>query len=70
MSISSYDTNNEVQSWRIEIVNHMMELDKFVPVPRLAFELVNKANPDDYECMSETDTVDLIIQEAQIRSST
>jgi hypothetical protein len=67
-TFTSDDIYTAIEAWRLEIINHMLELDRFIPVPSMAFDLVKLAKPSDYDVMSETEIVDLIIQEAQIRS--
>ena len=67
-TFTSEDLYTAIEAWRLGIINHMLQLERFVPIPMLAYTIVQSAKPSDYEVMSDADVVDLIIQEAQIRS--
>lgn len=52
--------------WRESLHDEMTQLRELgISIPDHAFTYCFVANPDDYECMSVSDAVDLIIQQTQ-----
>ena len=50
-----------------ELIEELTELNTLIPVPVKAFKIAALAKEDDYEAMSITDAVDLIIAQSHIK---
>lgn len=56
-------------AWRFYLHDEMTQMRELgIPIPEKAFAICFIANPADYEGMSNSETVDLIIQQAQVGS--
>jgi hypothetical protein len=50
-----------------ELIEELTELNTLIPVPVKAFKIAALAKEDDYEAISITDAVDLIIAQSHIK---
>lgn len=61
--------NQELSIWRSDLHDEMTQLRELgISIPDEAFAICFVAKPSDYESMSNSEAVDLIIQQSQVKS--
>lgn len=69
-TFTSEDLAAALSKWRADLHNELCALRELgIPIPERAFNICLSADPVDYEGMSNSDAVDLIVQQSQVEES-
>jgi hypothetical protein len=69
-TFTSEDLAVALAKWRADLHDELCQLRELgIPIPGRAFALCHSAEPSDYEAISISDSVDLIINQARLEAA-